>query len=86
MAQIPRLPSSEITPESAWLDRRRFLAAAGVPLIGLLKTEVYAAYPEPMRPAALTMCAIFLLGLIVLPFAPETKDKPLPEDERLGAH
>jgi MFS family permease len=64
----------------------RFLAAAGVPLIGLLKTEVYAAYPEPMRPAALTMCAIFLLGLIVLPFAPETKDKPLPEDERLGAH
>jgi hypothetical protein len=39
-----------------------------------------------MRPAALTMCAVFLLGLIVLPFAPETKDKPLPEDERGFAH
>jgi MFS family permease len=64
----------------------RFVAAAGVPLIGLLKTEVYADYAEPMRPAALTMCAVFLLGLIVLPFAPETKDKPLPEDERFGAH
>ena len=64
----------------------RFLAAAGVPLIGLLKTEVYADYPEPMRPAALTMCAVFLLGLIVLPFAPETKDKPLPEDEKGFAH
>jgi MFS family permease len=64
----------------------RFLAAAGVPLIGLLKTEVYADYPEPMRPAALTMCAVFLLGLIVLPFAPETNGKPLPEDERGFAH
>ncbi len=64
----------------------RFLAAAGVPLIGLLKTEVYADYAEPMRPAALTMCAVFFLGLIVLPFAPETKDKPLPEDEKGFAH
>jgi len=25
------------------------------------------------------MCAIFLLGLAVLPFAPETKGRPLPE-------
>ena len=24
--------------------------------------------------------AIFLIGLIILPFAPETKGKPLPED------
>jgi MFS family permease len=64
----------------------RFLAAAGVPLIGLLKTKVYADFPEPMRPAALTMCAVFLLGLIVLPFAPETNNKPLPEDERGFAH
>ncbi len=64
----------------------RFIAAAGVPLIGLLKTEVYAGFPEPMRPAALTMCAIFLLGLCVLPFAPETRGKPLPEDEQGFAH
>lgn len=64
----------------------RFIAAAGIPLIGLLKTQVYTDYAEPMRPAALTMCAFFLLGLIVLPFAPETKDKPLPEDEKGFAH
>jgi len=25
------------------------------------------------------MCLIFLLGLLVLPFLPETKGKPLPE-------
>jgi MFS family permease len=64
----------------------RFLAAAGVPVIGLLKTQVYASSPEPMRPAALTMCCVFLLGLAVLPFAPETNDKPLPEDEKGFAH
>jgi len=64
----------------------RFLAAAGVPVIGLLKTEVFASSPEPMRPAALVMCSIFILGLLVLPFAPETKDKPLPEDEKGFAH
>jgi MFS family permease len=64
----------------------RFLAAAGVPVIGLLKTEVFADHPEPMRPAALVMCSIFILGLLVLPFAPETKDKPLPEDEKGFAH
>ncbi len=64
----------------------RFLAAAGVPVIGLLKTEVFANSPEPMRPAALTMCCVFLLGLAVLPFAPETNDKPLPEDEKGFAH
>ncbi len=64
----------------------RFLAAAGVPVLGLLKTQVYASHPEPMRPAAMTMCAIFVLGLLVLPFAPETKDQPLPESDRGFAH
>ena len=39
-----------------------------------------------MRYAGLTMCSIFLLGLMVLPFAPETKDKPLPEEEKDFAH
>ncbi len=64
----------------------RFLAAAGVPMLGILKTEIYGHLEEPMRPAALTMCAVFLLGLIVLPFAPETKGKPLPEHEKEFAH
>ena len=35
--------------------------------------------PDPLRYAGVTMCAVFLLGLIALPFLPETKDKPLPE-------
>jgi MFS family permease len=59
----------------------RFLAAVGPPVLGWLKTEVYQAHPEPMRPAAITMCAVFVLGMLVLPFLPETKGKPLPETE-----
>jgi MFS family permease len=64
----------------------RFVAAVGPPMLGWLKTEVYQNSPEPMRPAAITMCAVFLLGLAVLPFLPETKGQPLPEDERGAAH
>jgi MFS family permease len=57
----------------------RFVAAAGPYTLGLLTARVYSGYPEPMRYAGVTMCGIFLLGLAVLPFAPETKGKPLPE-------
>lgn len=64
----------------------RFVAAVGPALLGYLTSKVYAGYPEPMRPAGVTMCAIFLLGLIVLPFAPETKGQPLPEEDRGFSH
>ena len=33
----------------------------------------------PARLAGVTMCSVFLVGLLALPFAPETKGKPLPE-------
>jgi hypothetical protein len=32
------------------------------------------------------MCSIFLVGLLILPFAPETKGLALPEDERPMLH
>jgi MFS family permease len=57
----------------------RFVAASGPFLLGQLSGTVFAGSPEPMRPAGLLMCLVFLLGLAVLPFAPETKGKPLPE-------
>lgn len=57
----------------------RFAAAAGPFTLGLLVSEVFADKPEPMRYAGVTMCGVFLIGLLALPFAPETKGKPLPE-------
>jgi MFS family permease len=57
----------------------RLIAAVGPAMLGLLRSQVFAAYPEPFRYAGVTMCAVFLLGLIALPFLPETKDQPLPE-------
>lgn len=57
----------------------RFVAAVGPWLLGWLTGVVYADTASPLRYAGLTMCGIFVLGLFVLPFAPETKGKPLPE-------
>ncbi len=59
----------------------RLAAAFGPAALGMLTSQVYANLPapDPLRYAGVTMCAVFLLGLIALPFLPETKDKPLPE-------
>jgi MFS family permease len=57
----------------------RFVAAVGPLVLGLLTSRVFVDYPEPMRYAGVTMCSVFLLGLFVLPFLPETRNQPLPE-------
>jgi len=57
----------------------RFIAALGPSALGLLTSQIFVDSPEPMRYAGITMCAVFLIGLFTLPFAPETKDQPLPE-------
>jgi MFS family permease len=57
----------------------RFVAASGPSVLGLLTGDVFAGKPEPMRYAGVAMCSVFLIGLVVLPFAPETRDQPLPE-------
>ena len=58
----------------------RLVAAFGPFALGQLTSEVYADKgAEAFRYAGVTMCSVFLVGLLVLPFLPETKDKPLPE-------
>jgi len=62
----------------------RFIAATGPLALGILTNQVFAfAKTEgadmPSRYAGLAMCSVFLLGLAVLPFLPETRDQPLPE-------
>jgi MFS family permease len=59
----------------------RFVAAAGP----LVKSELEGFFSNPSEPvlalryAGMTMCLVFLIGLLVLPFLPETKGRPLPE-------
>ena len=61
--------------------KEMIVAAIGPSTLGLLRSSVYAGYAEPldMRYAGITMCGVFLLGLLALPFLPETKGQPLPE-------
>lgn len=58
----------------------RFVAAIGPFTFGLLTSKAFVGLEhEPMRYAGVTMSTVFILGLIALPFAPETKGQPLPE-------
>lgn len=54
---------------------RDLAQSESVQSLGLAGSEVVQGF----RLAGITMCAIFIVGLLVVPFAPETKGKPLPE-------
>ena len=59
----------------------RFVAAAGPFTLGALIAGAFKGYEGawPFRYAGVSMCSIFLIGLLALPFAPETKGQPLPD-------
>lgn len=59
----------------------RFVAASGPFTLGKLIGGAYKGYQgaDPFRYAGVTMCSIFLFGLVAVYFIPETKGKPLPE-------
>jgi MFS family permease len=58
----------------------RYITALAPLTLGKL-VNVYAGmgYITPLRPAAITLSAVFFIGVITICFAPETKDQPLPE-------
>jgi MFS family permease len=70
------------TGTSLCYNMGRFVAAIGPVGLGLLTGQVFAGVADEAmryRLAGVTMCSVFLLGLLALPFAPETKGRPLPE-------
>jgi len=59
----------------------RYLAAGFPPMLMFLNQQLIAQnVNDPFRKAATVLSFVFLLGLVALIWAPETKGKPLPED------
>ena len=57
----------------------RFVAASAPFTVGKI-TKNLGGDVEAFRSAGLWVSLVLLLGLAVLPFLPETKDQPLPEE------
>jgi hypothetical protein len=59
----------------------RYLAAGFPPMLMFVNQQLIdAGVNDPFRKAATMLSFIFALGLVALIWAPETKDRPLPED------
>jgi MFS family permease len=71
------------TGTSVCYNGARFVAAAGTFAQGPLVEHFRGMYDgntlQAARTAGMVMCLIFAVGLLALPFAPETKGQPLPE-------
>lgn len=58
----------------------RYVTALGLFGLGFLTLFYqWLGVAAPFRWAALTMASTYVLGILILPLVPETKDKPLPE-------
>ncbi len=80
---LPELFPSRLrsTGTSFCYNLGRFAAAAGSFYSSELTKQFSAhAAPLPLRYSAMAMCVIFLVGIVTVAFAPETKGQPLPEE------
>jgi len=84
---LPELFPSRLrsTGTSFCYNLGRFAAAAGSFYSAVLTKDVYGKFATkdvslPLRYAAMTMCSIFLIGIVTTFFAPETGGRPLPEE------
>jgi len=83
---MPRndLPSSEITPEGVYFDRRKFLTAAGVigaGLIGAKALNASSLTAGPLTPGARTVLPRQQQRPLGTPYGLQPTDVPTPEDD-----
>jgi MFS family permease len=79
---LPELFSSRArgTGVSFSYNLGRFAAAGGSIVSAWLSTTLFADFPAPapLRFSAMTMCTVYLIGLVAAWYAPETRGRPLP--------
>jgi hypothetical protein len=60
----------------------RYLTAGGVLVLGQLVLMFgRMGFEQPLRPAAISVASVYLLGMAVLPFLPETVGRGLTEEK-----
>lgn len=65
----------------------RYVSSLGPLVFGSLGAVLVGRFETPaFRVAAVIVASIYILGIVAALAGPETKDQPLPEDERVAAH
>ena len=65
----------------------RYVSAMGPPMLTSLSAGLAGRFETPaFRVAAVIVASVYIIGIVASFMGPETKDQPLPEDERVAAH
>jgi MFS-type transporter involved in bile tolerance (Atg22 family) len=61
----------------------RLFAAVAPALMMYLRSDVFGKTEHPLRYGGMAMCLVFLIGIFALPFLPETRGRPLSENDEV---
>jgi MFS family permease len=65
----------------------RYISALGPPMLMNLSASLVGRFETPaFRVSAVIVSSVYIIGIVAAFMGPETKDQPLPEDDRVAAH